>query len=274
LILFVILSFEGQSVLTAIANTGYAVNEQLTFNNISSKSYRVQRDSAKPKIDVVYDEVHINKGDYVSKDVEIKVRFSDDGIVRITDSTSITGVLLPLKQGSQPIFFTGVSNEPNFTSKFVGYPTGVLQGELVITPTIALEPGRYSFTAFARDASGNQADTIDGEFVVSKTNGLDKVMNWPNPFKSNTYFTFILKSGGEADVKCIIYTVAGRKIRTLTMDKSKQRVGLNKIEWDGFDEDGNEVANGTYLYRLVLSGKNDDGSEVSEALTEKAVKSK
>jgi hypothetical protein len=266
--------FEGQSVLTAIANTGYAVNEQLTFNNISSKSYRVQRDSAKPKIDVVYDEVHINKGDYVSKDVEIKVRFSDDGIVRITDSTSITGVLLPLKQGSQPIFFTGVSNEPNFTSKFVGYPTGVLQGELVITPTIALEPGRYSFTAFARDASGNQADTIDGEFVVSKTNGLDKVMNWPNPFKSNTYFTFILKSGGEADVKCIIYTVAGRKIRTLTMDKSKQRVWLNKIEWDGFDEDGNEVANGTYLYRLVLSGKNDDGSEVSEALTEKAVKSK
>jgi hypothetical protein len=266
--------FEGQSILTAIANTGYAVNEQLTFNNVSSKSYRVGRDSVKPKIDVVYDEVHINKGDYVSKTVEMKIRFSDASIVRITDTTSISGIFLPLKQGAQPIFFTGMTNEPNFQTKFIAYPSGDLQGELVITPTVPLEPGRYSFTAFARDASGNQADTVDGEFVVSKTNGFDKVMNWPNPFKSNTYFTFILKSGGEADVKCIVYTVAGRKIRTLTLDKSSQRVGLNKIEWDGFDEDGNEVANGTYLYRLVLNGKNDDGSEVSEALTEKAVKSK
>lgn len=268
------LGFEGQSILTAIANTGYKVNEQLTFNNVSSKSYRVERDSVKPKIDVVYDDIHINKGDYVSKTVEMKIRFSDASIVRITDSTSITGIFLPLKQGSQPIFFTGGTNDPNFRTKFITYPSGDLQGELVITPTIPLEAGRYSFTAFARDASGNQADTVDGEFVVSNTNGLDKVMNWPNPFKSNTYFTFILKSGGEADVKCIVYTVAGRKIRTLTLDKSSQRVGLNKIEWDGFDEDGNEVANGTYLYRMVLNGKNDDGSDVSEALTEKAVKSK
>ncbi len=266
--------FEGQSILTAIANTGYAVNEQLTFNNVSSRSYRVERDSVKPKLDVVYDEIHINKGDYVSKNVEIKIRFSDAATVRITDSTSITGIFLPLKQGAQPIFFTGGSNEPNFETKFIVYPSGELQGELIITPTVPLEPGRYSFTAYARDASGNQADTIDGEFVVSGTNGFDKVMNWPNPFKSNTYFTFILKSGGEADVKCIVYTVAGRKIRTLTLDKTSQRVGLNKIEWDGFDEDGNEVANGTYLYRLVLNGKNDDGSEVSEAVTEKAVKSK
>lgn len=268
------IGLEGQSILTAIANTGYRVNEQLTFNNVSSRSYLVERDSVKPKIDVVYDDVHINKGDYVSKSVEMKIRFSDASTVRITDSTSITGVFLPLKQGAQPIFFTGGTNEPNFQTKFFAYPSGDLQGELVITPTVPLEPGRYSFTAFARDASGNQADTVDGEFLVSKTNGFDKVMNWPNPFKSNTYFTFILKSGGEADVKCIVYTVAGRKIRTLTLDKSSQRVGLNKIEWDGFDEDGNEVGNGTYLYRLVLNGKNDDGSDVSEAVTEKAVKSK
>lgn len=266
--------YEGLSILKASVNSDYSVNEQLLFNNSASKNYRVFRDTLKPKIDVVYDELHINRGDYVSKNVEIKIRFSDSAIVRLTDSTSITGVLLPLVQGSQPIFFTGGTNEPKFTTKIFLYPSGELQGELVITPTTPLEPGRYSFTAYARDASGNQSDTLDGEFVVSKTNGFDKVMNWPNPFKSKTYFTFILKSDSEADVKCIVYTVAGRKIRTLSLDNSSRRVGLNKIEWDGFDEDGNEVANGTYLYRLVLNGTNDDGTDVNEAITEKAVKSK
>jgi hypothetical protein len=266
--------FAGDVLLTSTANYGGKLNEQLTFNNTASRSFHVGRDSSKPKLDVLYDKIHINDGDYVAKTVQIVIRLTDQGIIRITDTSSIVGVLQLLKSGSQPIFFTGKSSDPNFDTKFAVSTTGDLQAELIITPKVPLVAGRYTFSAAARDASGNTADTLNQEFVISDKNGIDKVMNWPNPFKDKTYFTFIMKGTGESDVKCYVYTVAGRKIRTLTLDKSQQHVGLNKIEWDGHDEQGNDIANGTYLYRLVLNGSNDDGSTVSEAITEKAVRSR
>jgi hypothetical protein len=266
--------FAGDVLLTSTANYGGKLNEQLTFNNNTSRSFHVGRDSTKPKLDVLYDKLHINDGDYVAKTVQIVIRLTDQGIIRITDTSSIVGALQLLKTGSQRIFFTGKSSDPNFDTKFVVSTTGDLQAELIITPKVPLVAGIYTFSSAARDASGNTADTLNQEFVISDKNGIDKVMNWPNPFKDKTYFTFIMKGTGASDVKCYVYTVAGRKIRTLTLDKSQQHVGLNKIEWDGRDEEGNDIANGTYLYRLVLNGSNDDGSSVSEAVTEKAVRSR
>ena len=46
------------------------------------------------------------------------------------------------------------------------------------------------------------------------------------------------------------------------------------IEWDGRDEMGNDIGNGTYIYRVVMNGKNADGSQASQAITEKAVRSR
>ena len=51
----------------------------------------------------------------------------------------------------------------------------------------------------------------------------------------------------EATVK--IYTVAGRLIRTL---EDQNVVNFVMIHWDGRDEDGKEVANGVYYYKLRL----------------------
>lgn len=45
-----------------------------------------------------------------------------------------------------------------------------------------------------------------------------------------------------------IYTTSGRTIRKIPFIIQP---GLNVIDWDGRDDDGDNVANGTYLYRLV-----------------------
>jgi flagellar hook assembly protein FlgD len=100
-------------------------------------------------------------------------------------------------------------------------------------------------------------------------------MNVPNPFKDQTSMTYQLRSGGNADVKIVIYTIAGRKIRTLTPDPgTPPHAGINYMIWDGRDETGNEIANGTYLYRVVMNGANQDGSSATDAITERAVKSR
>jgi flagellar hook assembly protein FlgD len=105
---------------------------------------------------------------------------------------------------------------------------------------------------------------------VSNVNGIEEVMNYPNPFKEMTDFTFVLKSDAPADIKIIVYTIAGRKIRTLT--PKLLHAGFNAVEWDGRDERGNEVANGTYLYRVVINGTN--GDNVSDAVTQTAVRAR
>ncbi len=266
--------FKGDINLTATVNPGGILNEQLLFNNTANTVYTVVRDSAKPKLDLQFDGRHINSGDFVSSTVQIEIRLSDNSPLRVTDSSSISGVLQALFGSKGPISFSAAVKNDSFTTKFTTLSSGTVQAILDITPLKALQPGRYLFTAMGHDASGNRSDTISDEFVISGTNGLDHVMNYPNPFKDKTWFTFILKTASQAEVRVLVYTVAGRKIRTLHLDPMKQRAGLNSIEWDGRDDIGNEVANGTYLYRIVLNGTNDDGSLSSDATTERAVRSR
>ncbi|MEP7234386.1 MAG: C25 family cysteine peptidase [Ignavibacteriota bacterium] len=266
--------FDGLVRLSATVNPGNVLSEQLSFNNTANASYIVVHDSTKPKLDLLFDGNHIASGEYVSSRVTIEVRLADNSPLRIADSNSITGTLQALFGSASPQIFSGSRITANFTTRFVTQPSGAVQAYLDITPDSALKPGRYLFTAMANDATGNRADTLSEEFVVSATNGFEHVMNYPNPFKENTFFTFVLKSASQAEVKIVVYTVAGRKIRTLHLDPATQHAGLNNIEWDGRDEMGNDVANGTYLYRAVLNGSNDDGSTASEGLTERAVRSR
>lgn len=266
--------FTGTVNLTSTVNPGKVLNEQLTFNNSSSTVYTINRDSLKPRLDLVFDSRHINNGDYVASKVTIEIRLSANNPIRISDSTSMKGVLQPLFGNKGPTTFSGAVKSDSFAVVFKTLASGALQATLDIAPLNPLPSGRYLFTAFGNDATGNRTDTISDEFIISGTNGFDRVMNYPNPFKDNTWFTFLLKSASQADVKVVVYTVAGRKIRTLHLDPAKQHVGLNTIEWDGRDEMGNVVANGTYLYRIVLNGTNDDGTPSSDAVTERAVRSR
>ncbi|MBK6678798.1 MAG: T9SS type A sorting domain-containing protein [Ignavibacteriales bacterium] len=75
-------------------------------------------------------------------------------------------------------------------------------------------------------------------------------MNYPNPFTSNTFFTFQHNIPGQIDVRILIYTIAGRKIKEIDAKWVNDR--FVRIEWDGRDDDGDLAANGTYLYKLIV----------------------
>ena len=49
--------------------------------------------------------------------------------------------------------------------------------------------------------------------------------------------------------KIKIYTVAGRLIKEID---AHAIVGFNSIYWDGRDGDGDNIANGIYLYKLII----------------------
>ena len=113
------------------------------------------------------------------------------------------------------------------------------------------------------DPAGNRA--LKTAFVeVAKDLELREVLNYPNPFAQETHFTFTLTRPAEfMEIK--IYTVAGRLIRVL--QDFEFGVGYNQIFWDGRDADGDGLANGVYLYKIIAR----HGDEVVEQVEKLAV---
>jgi flagellar hook assembly protein FlgD len=88
------------------------------------------------------------------------------------------------------------------------------------------------------------------------------VFNYPNPFAHGTTFTFQQNQSSPIDVEIKIYTLAGRIVRVLR--SSSVMDTFVRIEWDGRDEDGDILANGVYLYRVVAHTV--DGEKSTQAI--------
>ena len=54
-------------------------------------------------------------------------------------------------------------------------------------------------------------------------------------------------------MKIKIYTIAGRLIKEIKIPAVDLSYDFNKIYWDGRDEDGDIIANGVYLYKVILT---------------------
>jgi flagellar hook assembly protein FlgD len=54
-------------------------------------------------------------------------------------------------------------------------------------------------------------------------------------------------------MKIKIYTIAGRLIKEINIPAVDLSYDFNKIYWDGRDEDGDIIANGVYLYKVILT---------------------
>lgn len=77
--------------------------------------------------------------------------------------------------------------------------------------------------------------------------------NYPNPFNPTTQIEFSLPSKDFVTLK--VYDILGRNLRTLV--EQNLSAGEYRVEWDGSDNYGNQVASGVYFYRLE-SGRQID----------------
>jgi hypothetical protein len=79
------------------------------------------------------------------------------------------------------------------------------------------------------------------------------VFNFPNPFQEErgTAFSFFLAAGGPAELMIRVYTVGGRLIYERV--EHGLAPGYHQLAWDGRDADGDLIANGVYLYRVIAS---------------------
>ncbi|MCL6097190.1 MAG: hypothetical protein M1391_01270, partial [Bacteroidetes bacterium] len=69
------------------------------------------------------------------------------------------------------------------------------------------------------------------------------------------------------ELKIKIFTVSGRLIKELIVPPSNLSYDFNRIEWDGRDQDGDLVANGVYLYKVIMK----KGTETIQATQKLAI---
>jgi flagellar hook assembly protein FlgD len=132
-----------------------------------------------------------------------------------------------------------------------------------------METGDHKIKIKAWDVFNNFSSYEAYFTVISPESGLAlrDIYNYPNPFSSNTTFTFQHNIGTSFNVKIKVYTIAGRLIKEI---EERDMVGkFARVDWDGRDNDGNQIANGTYLYKLVV--ESSDGSQKNKALGKLAV---
>jgi hypothetical protein len=146
------------------------------------------------------------------------------------------------------------------TTPFNNDPTG---RQLVLSWTHA----PYSTGSHAVKLTVKGEDVGTFRFRVVSSLRLTAVMSFPNPFddESNpplqpgTRFMFDLEGSAPADFMLRVYTVNGRMVYETT--ERALLPGHHELYWNGRDEEGDKLANGVYLYRMVAKGASGSASE-------------
>jgi hypothetical protein len=109
--------------------------------------------------------------------------------------------------------------------------------------------GTGSMTVHSTDISRITVKlTSDGE--VPKEFSLSQ--NYPNPFNPSTMIKYGLPVDSRVTVE--IYNVIGQRIRTLISDN--QTAGYHTAEWNGLNNDGQQLSSGIYFLRMSAKGAN------------------
>lgn len=75
--------------------------------------------------------------------------------------------------------------------------------------------------------------------------------NYPNPFNAGTVISFSLPQRSHVSVD--VFNILGQRVKRLVNED--RLAGAYRVEWDGSDRSGNQVASGVYLYRLDAGGR-------------------
>jgi hypothetical protein len=220
----------------------------------------LSNDGKGPDIEIYFDDIANLNGNLVNKDSKL--------IVALTDETGINTTGTGVGHKLEGILNQQLQNPIDFTNYYSGdLDAGGKSGKINYQFS-TLESGDNHLQVKAWDVFNNFSED-EVYFSVVDGNSLEvrDVFNYPNPFTDRTQFTFQQNLSSPIDVKIKVYTIAGRLIKEIEKFNVIDR--FVAIDWDGKDNDGDQIANGTYLYKLIV--KSVDGEFNKSVLGKLAV---
>ena len=141
------------------------------------------------------------------------------------------------------------------------------QGEISY-PLSDLEEGLHSITIKVWDVYNNSSKaTIDFEVINNENLVLAHVLNYPNPFTTQTAFYFEHNQHCDyLDVQVQVFTISGKLVKTINKRIHSEGFRSEGIPWNAKDDYGDKIARGVYVYTLKVSSENGEMAEKTEKL--------
>ncbi len=233
-------------------------------NNFVDINFTVKKDQTNPLLDVLFDGQRITNGQIVSPKALVTINLKDNNRFLIKNDT--TGFELALKANCDTCTFNRI-NLSNATWAQQGDNNFVVNHQLN-----NLSNGRYTLKVQGADVSGNLAgsNSYRVDFEVIRESSVTHFYPYPNPFSDNVRFIFTLTGVDVPDnITIQIMTVSGRVVKEITQEElGLVHIGNNitPYAWDGRDEFGDKLANGVYLYRVIIK---KNGQNIAHRSTSK-----
>ena len=181
--------------------------------------------------------------DWVKPGATMRIEISDSSGINLTRAPGHGITMVVDEDFQRPV---------DLTDLFV-YDQDRYQAGSVIHSLPPLSEGEHSLQVKAWDNFNNS--TLE-EFKINVVSLQDvqvsDVMNYPNPFFDSTYICYNV-SGRVEKTWIRIFTLSGRLIKEIESGASPP--GFNFCVWDGRDEEGDRVANGVYIYKILAEGE-------------------
>ncbi len=203
-----------------------------------------ESDTRAPDVGVTFNGPQWRPEDWIAANSALIVQISDSSGINITGEAGHR-IELTL-DGGQPI---------DLTELFEYDAESWMSGQ-VVKQLPQLDPGRHELQVRAFD-SFNNPGYAESEFYVASEEAISlaAVVNFPNPVKETTQFTFTV-SGVVPDaldeVTLSVYTLRGRRVARRTLDVSGSSALYYSEAWEPRNDHGDPLARGVYLYRLEL----------------------
>ena len=237
------------------------MSESYTFNNYVNYGVAVNAVYDISKVELYSDGNIIQSGDFVRQNPELKISIKNirENYNSQGDSAAVSlllnNTLVPLVQNNSSDRFLKASKDKREKSVNIIQD----QNEFYYYPTLTSGTNKVKIIYVT---NSEETDTAEYDVVVSNELFVKDFYNYPNPMVNQTSFIFNL-SGSETPSSCKIkiYTISGRLIKEINHSPV---IGYNSIIWDGRDEDGDVIANGTYLYKFVAEDKSKNETAIQK----------
>jgi hypothetical protein len=204
-----------------------------------------QPDLEPPTVEIRVNDEMLTDGEIIREQPKFEVLIADEGEISPTTIQfafgSTTNPLFPLPEDRYELQFDVVQ------------PT---QARITFEPDLPND--EYQLQVLATDVSENRVESQIYHFHFEEAVSITRLLNVPNPIRTNTVFTYnLVQAPDQVTVK--IYTVSGRLIRTI--EDASARRGYNETDWDARDENGERLANGVYFYKVIVE---TDGRKIEK----------